>query len=410
MKKNLRKFVALLSVVTLLLSTFVFAGCFLLPEEPEQPTQPTKNVVSGADFSANKSYVKWHGRYEVKTAGTAQVALYNTATGFTVDFYGEELSVTFVHSGNDIYYEYALDDEVLPTTNPDRSFCIPKAEDTSSVTIVEGLQKGRHTVTCLKRSEPRDGYTAISEFKTDGGFYERNATKDSSKTKVMVVCASNGSGFGSLYYSPTNDHTVRTTANSSSLLSFMYLTARMLDADVQYVAQAGWTLCTEPERNVLGVLDYTGITQSNSITGAKTTAQWDYSKWTPDIILFHIGGNDTKKDTFDETFYRQSVIEIVQKLHTKYPAAKMLWTHSGTKCGTYAIDELTLQGIIAQGYIKECVIPAIGSDGWGADEHASLKTHIQASDNVTNALEQYFGFTREYRNISFDDYFGLLQK
>lgn len=408
--RRLTKLAAIAILVIVLLTGFALAGC--KPNDVENFSPPTKGIVSGEDFSADKSYVKWQGRYEVKekTEDTdAQVALYNTATGFTVDFYGEELRVTFAHTGSDIYYEYALDDEILPTSNPDRSFYLPKGEETTTVTVVEGLQLGKHTLTCLKRSEPRDGYTAVTRLSTDGGFYERDKTKDDSKTKVMVVCASNGSGYGSLYFNQQTSAASRSTKNSSSLLSFMYLAARMLDADVQYVAQAGWTLCTNSKQNVLGVLDYTGIV-SDSVNGAKTTAPWDYSQWVPDVILFHIGGNDTKNSAFNEAYYRSSVVEIVQKLHAIYPQAKMLWTHSSTKCGTYAISELMLQGIIDEGYIKECVIPAIGSDGWGAGEHASLKTHIQASDNIINALEQNFGFSREYRNIVFDDYYDLLIK
>ena len=75
-----------------------------------------------------------------------------------------------------------------------------------TVTLVSGLNQGHHTITCLKMDEPRDAYTAVTSFETDGGFYERNTAQDNQKTKFMFVCASGGSGFGALSYSETNSN------------------------------------------------------------------------------------------------------------------------------------------------------------------------------------------------------------
>jgi hypothetical protein len=122
----------------------------------------------------------------------------------------------------------------------------------------------------------------------------------------MMVCASGGSGHGSLGYSDDGKGGLgRNTSNSSSLHAFNYLTARMFGADVQFVANSGWGVSYPSGKSIYDVLDYSGITTSNSVNGAKTTAKWDHQKWVPDVIIFNIGGNDTTADGFSELTYQQ---------------------------------------------------------------------------------------------------------
>lgn len=260
--------------------------------------------------SEDGSFVKWEGRYEYKERdgeNPGMVYLYHTATGFTVDFTGTELSVDFFADvANDgaasrkPYYQVAVDGEVLPAADPARVFCLEDGRQT--VTLVSGLDEGRHTVRCLKTSEPYDATTAVYSMETDGAFLPRDAEEDGSNLRFMFVCASGGSGHGALAYGLKNTHPARTTANSSSLHSFNYLTARMFGADVQYVATSGWGVLYP--RSISAVMDYMGITVSNSVEGAKQTALWDYDSWVPDVILFNIGGNDTseKSSNFIEFF------------------------------------------------------------------------------------------------------------
>jgi hypothetical protein len=222
----------------------------------------------------------------------------------------------------------------------------------------------------------------------------------------MFVCASGGSGHGAL-----GTKGARTTKNSSALHSFNYLTARMFGADVQYVGNSGWGVSFPTGKSVYDVLDYTGITTSNNVNGAKTTPLWQHEKWIPDVIIYNIGGNDTPEGNFNLTTYNQEVVAMVNKLHALYPNAYMVWTHTNSKAGNYAISALTDAGVIGAGYLQEVIIPKVGADGTtGANGHNSLYTHITTADIIANALCDKWGFTRLEENISYSDYESVLVK
>ena len=376
----------------------------------EEETEGVK-LISGESLADN-DYIKWEGRY---AASASSVTLYHTASGFSVDFVGTALYVEFesVVSDNSEkhypYYNVAVDGEVIPTAAPERTFHLTGGKQ--RIAIVEGLEQGKHTVKCLKMSEPYDAATSVLSFETDGAFEARDREYDAGNFRFLVVCASGGSGYGSLAYSENGGNCSRTSANSSSLHAFNYLTARMFDADVQFVAHSGWGVAYPQNKAISKVLDHSGITITNSVDGAKTTAAWDHAKWVPDVILFNIGGNDTTKDGFDQSVYQKEVVAMVQKFHELYPNAYMVWTHTNSNAGKFAVAAMTDAGILKEGYMQIVIIPKVGADGTeGAADHNSFKTHITTADIIADALSKQWGFTRVRDNVKFEDFESKLQK
>ena len=387
-------------------------------EEAISPLSNYSVIKSSYLVDENRPLVKWEGRYEYKIGDVDKpnmVYLYHTATGFTVDFYGTSLKVTFYHYVSDsatanIYYDYAIDNEILP--NPlNRRFYLDRKYRTNEITLCEGLPEGHHSVKCLKMDEAKDAYTAISQFETDGRFYYRDVVEDNKNLKFLFVCASGGSGYGALGYSEVGPTEVgRKNSNSSSLHSFNYLSARRFNADVMYVATSGWGVRYPETKQISLVLDKVGVTPDNNVSGALTTGDWDSQRYIPDVIIFNIGGNDTKNSAFDVNNYKERVVEMVTKLHNYYPKAKMLWTHTASNAGGYAINELTNQGMMSQGYIFETVLYKVGhgkegsGEGtYGASDHYSLKTQIDNAEIITDQL-QTLGFEPTIDPVSFSDY------
>jgi hypothetical protein len=88
-------------------------------------------LISGNDLVSNEPFVKWEGRYSFTESDgdlPAKVNLYHSATGFTIEFTGTELYVTFESeisggkSSREPYYNVAVDNEVIPTVSPERTF------------------------------------------------------------------------------------------------------------------------------------------------------------------------------------------------------------------------------------------------------------------------------------------------
>lgn len=370
------------------------------------------------DSNLDDNYVKWEGRYEVNDKTDKlpkRVSLYHTATGFTIKFYGTKLIVDFyaelADKGNrNVYYNFSLDEEVLPNPSENRTFSLNNGFN--SITLVTGLTNGVHSITCLKMSETYDAYTAIYNFETDGYFIKRDIEDDNARFRFMYVCASGGSGFGSLAYGNGKNNPVRTTSNSSSLHSFNFLTARMFDADSMYVSTSGWGVYYP--KSIANVMNYTGITTANSVESAKTTSLWNYDKWIPDVIIFNIGGNDTTQTNFDQIVYQEETVKMVKNLHEKFPKAKMIWTHTGSKAGQYAVSAMTDSKIMSEGYMTVALIPKVGEGEtgigtYGASNHNSIKTHIDAANILADILIN-LKYSKIIENIAFNDFENILKK
>ncbi len=404
----MKKSISLLLVfVFLLLAVGNLAAC-----KKEEDTRP--NILAGDDlFPGETAYVKWEGRHDqIKGEGNdpAKVTLYHTASGFTVEFEGTALYVEFESEiagnseGHYPYYNVAVDDETLPNPDPSRTFHLTGGPQ--RIAVVEGLSEGKHTVTCLKMSEPHDAITSIRLLETDGRFEARDVEYDKGNLKFMMICASGGSGYGSLAYSDDGKGSMgRNTANSSSLHAFTYLTARLFGADVQFVSNGGWGVSFPQKKSIYDVLDYSGITTSNNVEGALTTGKWDHASWVPDVIIFNIGGNDTTQSGFDQGTYQKEVVAMVEKMHALYPNAYMIWTHTSSNAGKYAISAMNDAGILKAGYMKEVIIPKVGVDGTvGASNHNSMVTHIATAEIIADALTTAFGFNRLRENIKFEEH------
>ena len=399
----------IISIALCIVSCAVFSAC------NDAGDNSGVKLIQGADLvSQTKPMVKWEGRYayfEADEESPARVTQYHSATGFTIDFTGTELYVEFdstvsgSNANREPYFNVAVDGEILPTVRQDRTFKLTGGVE--RVLVVGGLTNGRHTVKCLKMSEPYDATVSVLSFETDGMFIERNAFDDEGSLRFMFVCASGGSGHGALGKQGQG----RNTANSSALHSFNYLTARMFGADVQYVGNSGWGVSFPSGKSVYDVLDYTGITTSNNVSGAKTTPTWNHAQWIPDVIIFNIGGNDTTQNNFNLSTYNQEVVAMVEKLHTLYPNAYMVWTHTNSKAGNYAMGALTDAGVVGAGYLKEVIIPQVGDDGTvGANNHNSLYTHISTAQIIADALKSNWGFSAIEQNIVYEDYQGQIKK
>jgi hypothetical protein len=404
--------------ISFALATVLCAGAVSVCSACDKDLPDGQVLTAETMVAEDAKFVKWEGRYDYtqgENSTPSMINLYHTASGFTVDFVGTSLSVEFnAEIAGDSqshypYYNVAVDDEVIPTLAPERTFFLSGGLQT--VEIVKGLPYGEHTVKCLKMSEPYDAVTSVVTMETDGEFIKRDAEYDAGNFKFMVVCASGGSGHGSLAYSDDGKGSCgRTTRNSSSLHAFNYLTARMFGADVQFVANSGWGVSYPAGRSIYDALDYSGITTSNNVSGAKETAVWDYQKWTPDVILFNIGGNDTTSDGFKQTTYQKEVVEMVKKLHETYPNAYMIWTHTNSNAGNYAQSAMSDAGILQEDYMQIVIIPKVGADGTtGGNSHNSIVTHITTADILAKALTEKWGFTKLYDNILFEDYQGILQ-
>lgn len=121
---------------------------------------------------------------------------------------------------------------------------------------------------------------------------------------------------------------------SNSWYSYAWMTARKLDAEIHDIAQGG-----------IALLDGTGWFREPEAVGMETAwdklhynpafgpAQaWDFSAWTPQVVLVAIGQNDAHPENFMKEDYhseksvrwRQSYARLLEKLRGKYSLAQII--------------------------------------------------------------------------------------
>ena len=367
----------------LLMLIFFISAC-----QEIQPSEPTDANPLISELSSNQllsTYVSWYGRHAYQSE---RVYFYHTATGFKVEFYGRVVAIELIleQRQQDIYYSVAKNGEDLS----DAEVYI----QTSGTTLwtIEFESFGHHSLEVVKRSEPEDGITSLSKISTNGYFKTVDIEE---KPHFLIIGASGISGHGAL----GQPGQPRTTANSSSLHSFGYLTAKAFNGSFEFVASSGWGLAfgyndLTGQTNIQKAYDYVGINPARQVI----MTPHDHTP-IPDYIIINIGGNDytsviNRLTGFERTAkiqeFKAAVASFILKLRADAPDAHILWTMtSGSLNGNAANEVIQLLDPEDKAYVHMVIIKQVGEDGdlAGANGHASYITHQKSAQNLIDQIE-----------------------
>ncbi|MDY6367765.1 MAG: hypothetical protein SPL13_04570 [Clostridia bacterium] len=396
----MKKLLKSISIIIATAFAFTFVACSNgSSKKPDDEQREYYSTLSG-NLLTDAQNVHWIGRTHYDETAQA-VYTYYTATGFTVDFEGTTLSVTYsatnTSSSKNRPYFISMVDGVAATEGT--SFSLTK--QTQTVDVAKGLTEGRHTVTVLKRSEPENSLTAITKIQTDGAF-RAPTVRDS--LKFQIIGSSGISGHGAL----GNSGDSWTTANSSSMHGFGYLAASKFGAETQFVSASGmgmvWSyrgVSPMPESyeatGLIASYDKNGNTVSVTANG-----QWDHSKWVPDVVIANIGGNDwnntistyssgTAERIAAENQFKQAVNDLICRIHELYPSAKIIWTCNSTSSGNGGLANQVVQTLSFKNQVH---MVSIDNTKDGADNHASYVTQQKNANIVANAITARCGYAQ----------------
>ncbi len=368
-------------LILLFLGLWILSAC----QTPEEETPTTENISTLEQEELHSSYVLWYGRHHYQDQ---KEYFYHTATGLKIRFYGRifQIDMRLEQKKQNIYYSIAkdneplIDAEVYIQTEQEQSFTIEF--DTYAI----------HEVEMVKRSEPQDGVTSIVKLSTNGYFLEPEVNAD--QPHFLIIGASGISGHGAL----GSQGQPRTTANSSSLHAFGYLTAVYFEGSYEFVANSGWGLAfgfndTSGEENIAKAYLSVGIDSAEHIIDVPYV-----SEKIPDYIIVNIGGNDysaviNKLTSFDKTDkvleFKQAVADFILKLREDAPEAHIFWTMTdGSLNGTAASQVIAQLAPEDQAYVHVTVIKQVGEDGdpVGANNHASYLTHQKSAQIIIDMI------------------------
>ncbi|PIF00536.1 MAG: electron transporter RnfD [Maribacter sp.] len=287
------------------------------------------------------SKVRYEGR--VDTTKKEAAILYWSGTSVKMDFEGESIAVIMQDEKGDNYYNVVIDNEEPFILRPDT---IKK-----SYPLASGLSKGEHTVEIFKRTEWDRGKTLFYGFRIEGNAMVLPKPSPN-KRKIEFYGNSITAGYA---VEDTSGADSPDSTYTNNYRSYARLTAKHFDAEYRCICKSGigitisWFPLTMPELY-------------NRLDPEDPTSIWDFSRYTPDIVVVNLMQNDSwlVKDTGHgefkakfgdqpptEEFIVDAYAQFVRKIRKEYPKAHII-------CMLGNMD-VTRQGSKWPGYVERAV-------------------------------------------------------
>ena len=276
------------------------------------------NSSTPAFVNAASPNLEYMGRINYKDT---TATFYWPGTSVQMNFEGTGASAVLNDENGQNYFYVVIDGKITTKLKTDKGY--------KSYRLIDGLSSGKHTVQLYKLTEARYGNTCFYGFKiNDGG---KILTKTAPKKRKIEF-------YGN---SITSGYSLEDTMGDSNkpeyfnnYLTYASITARHFDAQYSFISKSGigvmisWFPMIMPEM-------YDRLDPTDS------TSKWDFSKYTPDIVVVNLLTNDldlinnpkdgnfiarfgTKKP--DDDFIIGSYKNFISSLRKKYPNASIICT------------------------------------------------------------------------------------
>lgn len=333
----------------------------------------------------NDATINYYGRNYYYSAKSAMAFSYG-ASGFEVSFYGTELKANMLKiysqsANHNPQMQILVDGAKVPTNDANAKKVVLSSTTASEVTLVSGLKLGFHTVKVLKRSgfisgTNKESVAGLTKISTDGYLIDA-PTKPS--LKIDIYGDSITHGYGNLTSGSSPEAT-----QTNSLLTYGYLVAESLNAQVYKQGHSGWGIyfrsSGQPDVNTQWYNTYDKYYQYNG--SGFTTATWNYDNYQPDIIIINLGTNDASATSHAQfSNFKLKYKEMIEGLKQKCPNAKFLLVYGMMGTNATISNEIT-QVANSYNYVEYLNI----ADARTSGGHPLIAQHVTYANAITNKL------------------------
>jgi len=220
---------------------------------------------------ANDPHIKYMGRVNMQDSATV---LSWSGTSVKINFKGSGIKYNMRDERGDNYYNILLDGKIIKVEHETTGRIIQRA--------ITGLTPGSHTLELFKRTEWAMGKTWFYGFEIDknGSVLPASSTN---KHKMEFFGNSISCGYA------VEDSTGQdrgTAPYENGYISYAALTARHFNAEFHNTSKSGigitvsWFPLIMPE-------------MYDRLDATDATSKWDFSKYTPDIVVINLFQNDS---------------------------------------------------------------------------------------------------------------------
>lgn len=334
---------------------------------------------------ATDARIKYVGRVTLASGQYARISY--PGTQIRAVFSGTSLSLKM--KPNSGYYMIELDNR-----EPWKVLC---PEKDSVLHVADSLSAGEHYVTvtfCTEGLLHRPRFYGF--LLDDGADLTREATLPARKIEFIgnsITC-----GFG---LEGTNPKERFRYATENQYYTYAALTARALDAQCFVVARSGIGVYRNCGGKVTGSKGIMPDVYPYTVFGT-SGEEWDFSRFTPDVVCVNLGTNDTSGPGYRKTLLHDGFLRFYQTLRGHYPQAKIvLLTGTMLSAGSKRLNDVkeVLDKVQAEAaeagdsaVFRFDMTPEDGSMGWGSCYHPSKERHARMAEELTPWLRELMGW------------------
>jgi hypothetical protein len=266
-------------------------------------------------ISNNDAHIHYMGRVDVRDSATM---LSWSGTAVKINFNGTAVKAVLKDEKGESTFNVIVDGKVMGIIHPDTT--------KQTYTLVEGLPAGKHSLELFKRTEWAMGRTWFYQFNLDG---EILPAPEEKKRKIEFYGNSITCGYA---VEDTTGKDRGTAPYENGYISYAAITARHFDAEYSAIAKSGigvivsWFPLIMPE-------------MYDRLDPIDSTSKWDFSKYTPDLVVINLFQNDAwlvmkpehaqfKARFGDKAPGVEQIItayrNFVKSIRTKYPEASII--------------------------------------------------------------------------------------
>ena len=269
-----------------------------------RPVKPSGPIF----FKADNPNIKYIGR--VDFSNPLAPRFWNPGVYVKAKFKGTSLSITIndetLYGVTHNYIEVAIDN--------DKPFRIATTGKTSILQVASNLAPGVHTVVICKDTESGIGYIEFVGMQCD-----ELLPLNHQKRKIEFIGDSITCGSG-IDLSVSDCNKGNWYDQHNAYMSYGPTTARLLNAEWQLTSVSGIGLihsCCDLKITLPQVFDKVDL-RADSI-------QWNFSKYTPDVVTICLGQNDGNQDS---VVFCSAYVKLIMQIRSHYPKADIVCLNS----------------------------------------------------------------------------------
>ncbi|MCH5324974.1 MAG: GDSL family lipase [Eubacterium sp.] len=369
-------------------------------QQEQSGSEPIQEEESGMKtYIPNSTNVKPLGRtYEFEDS----LWLTFSGSGAEFTFNGTKASVTIEGDSNAETANEENQARVAIYLNGERVIDEMINQATQTFDVFESETPEDCTIKIIKLSETAMSTVGISEIAVESA--EGIKPTEAKELSIEFIGDSITCGYG-VDDEDANHHF--STATEDVTKAYAYKTAQKLDADYSMVSISGYGIISGYSDGTKKVSSqvvpkyYTklGFSYRNYKEQNPAGVVWDFSRYTPDLIVVNLGTNDdsyTLNDAERQQEYCDEYVEFLKKIREHNPDAKILCT-----LGIMGDRLFPMVEKAASTYSEETGDTNISTlkfdpqngnvDGYAADWHPTEATHEKASDKLVEEIKNILG-------------------